>query len=134
VKTRPKSGRKRKLTREDEKKILRQAKKKKPATEIAREYKRETRNSVHEQTIRNFLKDQHLHYLPDQQEEELSEVNKQRRGQYSQEMESSRWDTVLFSDEKTPQTKEMGAFSKTSCLGCRWVLLQEPFVFFHSKP
>ena len=49
---RPGRGRKRKLTKEDEKKIIKKAKKEKDATEIAREIASETGITVHEQTIR----------------------------------------------------------------------------------
>jgi transposase len=73
VKDRPGRGRKRKLTKEVEKKIMKKAKKEKDATEIAREIASETGITVHQQTIRNIIKDHKQRYLVRQPIEELSD-------------------------------------------------------------
>jgi len=101
VKDREGRGRKRKLTIAEEKKIIRKAKKRKNATEIAREYKIETKKSITPQTVRNLFHEQHLYWLPEQGIEELSERNKQQRLEYCHQMETYKWKNVLFSDEKT---------------------------------
>ena len=94
-------GRKRKIPKQGEGKILRKAKKKKPATVIAREISQETGTSVHPQTIGNVLHRHNRRWLVEQKVEELSAENQAKRLAYAREMRENDWRRVLFSDEKT---------------------------------
>jgi transposase len=101
TKDRPGRGRKRKISAEDEKKIIKKAKKGKDATEIAREYERETETTVHRTTIGRIISDHKLKWLTRQQVPELTATNKAKRLAYAQAMDGHNWNKVLFSDEKT---------------------------------
>ena len=62
VHDRARSGRKRKLSREEEEKMIRKAKKGLKSPQITREYKRETGKTISDRTVRRTLKVQHLAY------------------------------------------------------------------------
>jgi transposase len=94
-------GRKRKISAADEKKIIKKAKKGQDATEIARDYERETKIKVDRTTIGRIIKDHKLKWLTIEQVEELSEENKAKRLAYARAMMQHNWFRVLFSDEKT---------------------------------
>src|SRR5690349_11319697 len=79
-----------------EKKIIKKAKKEKNATEIARDYERETSDA----TIRRIIKDQKLAWLSRQPIEALTPANEAKRLAYAHDMKNHNWKRVLFSDEK----------------------------------
>jgi hypothetical protein len=102
VKDRPRPGRKRKIPKEDEKRIIKKAKlKKKPATEIAREYEKETGTELHPTTIQRLLHRHNLRWLVEEKTESLSEVNQAKRLAYAEKMRNQNWRRVLFTDEKS---------------------------------
>jgi len=101
VKDRPGRGRKRKLSAEDEKKIVKKAKHDKDARQIAREYESETGTKIDETTIRRVIHAHKLKWLVREHVEELTETNKAKRLAYAQAMSEHNWKKVLFSDEKT---------------------------------
>ena len=100
IKERAGRGRKRKITTEDEKKIFKKSKQGKNATEIAREYERETKMKVSESTVRNIIHDHQGKWMRRQQVEALTPANKAKRLAYAQAMKNYNWKKVLFSDEK----------------------------------
>ena len=101
IRDRPRSGRKRKISTEDEKKIVKKAKQGKDAIEIAREYERETKIKVDRTTIGRLIHDHKLKWLIRQQVQELTAANKAKRLAYARAMSKYNWKRVLFSDEKT---------------------------------
>jgi len=101
IKDRPGTGRKRKISPEDEKKIIKKAKQDKDAAQIQREFERETKIKVSVWTIRRVIDAHNLKWLVRQRVEELTEINKARRLEYCQAMNGHNWKKVLFSDEKT---------------------------------
>ena len=101
VKDRPGRGRKRKLLEMETKKIVKKARAGKPATDIARQHFFDTGQTIHPQTVRNVLHDQGLACLKIQEIEVLSESNRRARLEYAQRMRNTRWNNVVFSDEKT---------------------------------
>ena len=103
VKDLPRSGRKRKLSEPEEKRVIRKAKKESTASDIARDYARETGKSIHRTTIQRTLHEHGFFYLVKQQVEALSVQAMQNRLTYAQDMIGFQWKKVLFSDEKTFQ-------------------------------
>jgi transposase len=101
TKDRPKRGRKRKISAEDEKKIIKKSKQGKNATEIAREHERETKVKVDPTTVGRLIATHNLKWLTRQQVEVLTDANKAKRLAYAQTMRSHNWSRVFFSDEKT---------------------------------
>lgn len=101
VKDRPGRGRKRILSELDIKEIVRQAKRGKPATEIARLHNRKSKKHISENTVRGVLHQKGMVNLKDQPVEALSQANKEARVEYANDMEGYNWKSVLFSDEKT---------------------------------
>jgi transposase len=97
IKDRPRSGRKRKFTEAEAKKMVKQAKKGKFATQIARE----SPKKPHVNTVRNYLNEGGIKWLKKKKIQRLSERHKIRRVEYSHEMKGYNWNKVLFSDEKT---------------------------------
>jgi len=97
VANQPKSGRKRKLSDADVKQMVKKAKKGKFAPQIARESKKK----VSARTVRRELKKGGVCYLKKKKIEKLSEAHKRKRVTYAEEMKDYKWNTVLFSDEKT---------------------------------
>ena len=93
------SGRKRKLSPSDTKKIVRQAKKGKCAPQITRECNKD----VAERTIQRELKRAGFFYRKIKKVEKLTKRHKQLRVEYSNKMKGYAWRTILFSDEKTFQ-------------------------------
>jgi len=59
--------------------MRRKALKGKPSTVIAREHTQRTGQSLHERTVRNYLKDKGLKYLVLEKREELTEAQKQKK-------------------------------------------------------
>jgi len=96
VKDRPGRGRKRILTKADERKMVKKAKKDLPATRIAAEY-RKTKKKL----LRSALHRHHLKWLRIHKVEKLSEANTAKRLKYAKEMKNHNWRQTMFSDEKT---------------------------------
>lgn len=96
VHDRPHPGRKRKLSTTDVKQVVKMAKKKKSAPQIARCLKKK----VSPITIQRRLKEEGFFYGKIKKIEKLTKAHKQKRVEYSQRMRGYRWDKVLFSDEK----------------------------------
>lgn len=100
IKDRAGRGRKRKVSEQERKVMVQQAKKGKPATEIARLYRRKQKKSIDEQTVRNILHEVGMVNLQDQRVEELTDANKQARLEYANSVGKCQWRRILFSDEK----------------------------------
>ena len=81
------TGRKRKISEQEENKIVKKAKKEKPASEIAQELSQESKNEVSVSTVRRILHKHNLRWLVKQKVEALSEVNKAKRLDYALEMQ-----------------------------------------------
>jgi transposase len=94
-------GRKRKMTKADEKKVMKKARKEKGAPEIVRELKKESGLVVGEDTVRRVIREHKLRYLVKLKVQELSDANKAKRMQYAIAMQGQNWKQVFFSDEKT---------------------------------
>ena len=99
MKDRPKGGRKRKISTEGEKEIIKKAIKGKDATEIAREYKRETGIQVDPTTVGRIISAHKLKWLPRHKVQELSEANEVKRLEYSRSISTHNLNSVLFSVE-----------------------------------
>ena len=99
VDDRPRKGRKRKFSETEAKNIVKKAKKRKNAPEIARESKKK----VSTRTVQRTLKTGGIQYLKIQKIEKLTEAHKEKRVRYSKKMKGYNWNGVLFSDEKTFQ-------------------------------
>jgi transposase len=97
----PPQGRKRKTSREEDKKICKKAKQGKSAPKIARELSQSRGNSINERTVRRRLKERKFFYLPKKKKQRLSKVHKERRVEYATQMEKTDWKTALFTDEKS---------------------------------
>ena len=100
VRERPGRGRKRKITAEDERQIVKKARKGKDATEIAREFERETKMKVSRQTVGRIIHAHKQKWLRKQQVEALTPANKAKRLVYAQATKDYKWQNVFFSDEK----------------------------------
>lgn len=101
IEDRPRRAKKRKITEKEAKKIIKKAKSGMASTEIAREFRQEHNESIHEQTIRNVLHEHHFYYLKVQPIEALTEEQQQNRLTYATELINYNFKTVLFGDEKT---------------------------------
>jgi len=101
VADRPGRGRKRKISTVEAKRMVKKAKEGQPATQIGREYRARTKRDLHDQTVRNVLRDEGLKNLKVREVEELSKANKKKRLTYAREMHDYKWQRVFFSDEKT---------------------------------
>ena len=101
VRDRSGRGRKRKISEEEKKEIVKKAKRDKDSPVIAREFTKKTGISVGIRTVERTLRETKLSYLPKQTVEELSEDNKARRLEYAISMNKYNWKRVFFSDEKT---------------------------------
>lgn len=139
VADRPGRGRKRNISAVEAKGMVKKAKEGKPATQIAREYRARTKRKLHEQTVRNVLREEGLVNLKVQEVEELSKMNKQKRLTYSREMHDYKRQKVFFSDEKafwlgggnlecgkTQKSELVGQFPDTprsSMFGPPWVII-----------
>ena len=64
VRDRPGTGRKRKITEEEKKEIVKKAKRDKDAPVIAREFTKKTGVTINERTIQRTLREEKLSYLP----------------------------------------------------------------------
>lgn len=111
VHDRPRSGRKRKLSTPEVKKLIARAKSGKSAPAIAREISdskerktkktKSTTETVSETTIRRRLKESGLKYLVIQERDELTPSQIQKRLAYATARKHFDWRPVLFTDEKT---------------------------------
>ena len=115
VDDRPRKGRKRKFSETEAKNIVKKAKKRKNAPEIARESKKK----VSTRTVQRTLKTGGIQYLKIQKIEKLTEAHKEKRVRYSKKMKGYNWNGVLFSDEdpknrlteeKTPYPKKLNVW------------------------
>ena len=97
VHDRPHPGKKRKLSTAEVKEVVKKAKKKKCAPEIARQLN----NKVSPSTIQRTLKREGLFYGRIKKVERLFERHKKSRVKYAREMKGFEWKSVLFSDEKS---------------------------------
>ena len=93
VKERPGRGRKRKVSSEDEQRIIKKAKQGKNANEITREFEDETGIKVSLTTIRDITKAHKLRWLPRLTIEELTEANQAKRLEYARAMSGYNWKT-----------------------------------------
>jgi hypothetical protein len=91
-------GRKRKLTRKQEKAIAKKAKKGKDSPELAREV-----GDISPSTIQRTLKEQGLRYLTRRKREQLTEDQIKRRLAFARARLHDDWKYVLFTDEKSFQ-------------------------------
>jgi hypothetical protein len=97
----PRSGRKRKFSDKEAKVIVKKAKKGKFAPEIAHEIARESKKKAHVSTVKRVIRNAGIRYLRIKKKEKLTDAQKAKRVDYSKEMKGYKWNTVLFSDEKT---------------------------------
>ena len=100
AKDKPGRGRKRKLSNRECKEMARQAKKGKPATELARTRAIKTKKEVSRSTVSRALRKEGLRNLKVKDVEALSAENKAERLKYSKDMKGYDFKRVLFSDEK----------------------------------
>ena len=99
VHDRPRSGRKRKLTREEEQVVVRKARKV-GAIKAAREYSLERSKNINEHTVRRTMK-RHKFLSQEEKIPKLKAKDKERRMDYAREMMTADWRMVLFTDEKS---------------------------------
>jgi transposase len=100
VHDRPRSGRKRKITTQDEKKIVKKARQEKSAQKISLE-SRKCKKSYSVTLVKRTLKKYKFFYLPKIKIRPLTLVHKEKRIAYATEMEHADWKSVVFTDEKT---------------------------------
>ena len=100
VHDRPRSGRKRKYTPQDEQKIIKKARQEKKASNIARESKK-CKKTYSESGVRRVLKKHKFFYLPKIKVQKLTNFHKQKRIAYAREMSDTDWKPVVFTDEKS---------------------------------
>ena len=123
VKERAGRGRKRVITEEDEKKFVKKAKREKPATQIAREYKAETGISISERRVQQIIHKHGLRWLVNEKVEEISELNKAARLNYATEMRNYNW-------KKSPFLRRedvLYRFADDSFLANSWKAQKTPF-------
>jgi transposase len=103
-KNRPGQGRKRKLTKKQEKKVVKKAKiKDEDAPQIAREMSREVPGGVKVDTIRRTLQETGLKYLVRKKLEVITPSQAARRREFARNRLHDEWKYALFVDEKTFQ-------------------------------
>lgn len=90
-------GRKLKLSAVETKKVIKQAKKRKAAPQILQNLNKK----VSVRTIQRTIQKSGLQWLTIQKIDMLTDLQKQKRVEYSKKMEGYEWRNVLFSDEKT---------------------------------
>ena len=126
--------------------MVREAKKGKFATEIAKEYTIRTKKKIHPQTVCNVLHENALVNRKVNKEEVLSKENQEKRLRYAIDMRGYNWQNVLFCDEKhsglmgaeladgkNQMTEPFGQFPDTlrSCMfGPLWDIIGNRVVFF----
>ena len=101
---RPGQGRKRKLTKQTVKQMLKKAKSGKAAPEIARSYNRNQENkadTITPRTVQRTLKREGLKYLGVTPREELSSAQIDKRVAYARRRLHYDWTYTLFTDEKS---------------------------------
>ena len=94
-------GWKRKLDRKECERVVKKAKKKKSARQIADEYARDTGKTISDRTIRRIIHEGGLAYMKKKKIEKLTPANIKKRLAYAKDMKDFDWNFVLFSDEKT---------------------------------
>jgi transposase len=100
VDNKPRPGRKRKLSREQERKVVKKARQRKSATKIAQEMKSEGK-SISERSVRRTLKKEEFFFLPPRKVQRLTKAQKKKRANYAKDMLNANWKDVLFTDEKS---------------------------------
>jgi transposase len=108
-KNRPGQGRKRKLTKAQERQIVKKAKKE-DAPQIAHEVSKKVKGGISEMTVRRVLK-KRLRYLVREKREAISLRQAERRFEFAKRRLKDKWKYALFVDEKTFQ---VGASKKKS--------------------
>jgi transposase len=98
VDERPRSGRKRKLSPAEDRKLLKKATQRKSASKISAELSSEG-ISLSEISVRRRLKEEKFFFLPTKKIERISKANKQQRMKYAKEMLNTNYRPVLFTDE-----------------------------------
>jgi transposase len=101
TKDRPRRGPKRKILNDDEKWMIRKAKRGKYVPEIAIDYESKTGKTITDEAVRKVLHAHGLKYRSVKEIPTLSPQNKVKRLQYANRMKRYKWKNVLFSDEKT---------------------------------
>jgi transposase len=91
------SGRKRKLSELEEKKIVKQAKKWKSAPQITKNLSKK----VNVRTVQRVIQNSGLKWLRVIKVDELTEAQEATRLTYAKEMKGYNWKQVIFSDEKS---------------------------------
>lgn len=100
VKDRPRSGRKRKLTTAEEKRVVKKAQKV-GATQAARDFSSHGSKTITDFTVRKVLKKYKFFYLKRKKIPRLTQDQKEKRMNYAREMMDIDWNSVLFTDEKS---------------------------------
>jgi transposase len=101
VETHHRGGRKRKVTDNEAKSLIKKAKQGKKSRQLAEEYTKQTGEEVSARTIRRVLRRGGLAYMKRKKKPKLTEANKTQRVVYARTMRGYDWRNVLWSDEKT---------------------------------
>jgi transposase len=103
-KNRPGQGRKRKLTKKQEREVVKKAKvKDEDSPQIAREMSKKVPGGVHFKTIQRVIKERGLVYLVRKKRQVITGVQAQKRLQFAKDRLNDDWKYALFTDEKTFQ-------------------------------
>jgi len=102
LKTKKGQGRKRKLTKKQEKQLVKKAKKGKDSPELAREYSQKV-GGISERTIQRELRREGLRYLVVEKKDLLTNDQIQRRLKFARERLNHDWKYAIFTDEKSFQ-------------------------------
>jgi transposase len=94
-------GGKRKLSRKQENRVLKKAKKGKDAPEIASEMSKEVKGGIKERTIQRTLKEGGLKYLVREERQTITRKQAQKRLAFCKKYLNHDWRLCLFMDEKT---------------------------------
>jgi hypothetical protein len=100
VHDRPRSGRKRKISDVEGKKLAKQAQEGKYIRQITAEFEKKTKKSVDESTIRRAIKRMGKIYLKYRRVDRLTEAHFKARRRYARVMKDFNYKSVLFTDEK----------------------------------
>ena len=150
VANRPGQGRKRKLSQKDRKSVLKRAKRKQDAPQIAGAISKKLERPISTSTIRRILHESPLKYLVIQEETKLTPENKAKRVEFARNRADYDWKFCLFSDEKTFEVgggaqahwqdpkkrlkREVESHPKTVHLwGGIGYYFKTPLVFFHGN-
>jgi hypothetical protein len=81
--------------------VRRKAKKKKSATEIARDIANDVQDGISDRSVRRYIKDMGMAWLVIEKREELSPSQEKRRLDFAKKWKNHKWKYELFVDEKT---------------------------------